>query len=146
MTENFLKKAREKQNITPSQLAKLTGVKRQNIWAWENGKFGISKENLKKIADVLRVSVDYIISGKVEDSFDGKSKERLSKSMLLADEFYGNQLTKSDAVEVATEIYDLLSTIESIDNENERKEFLKSLKSQYISGLAANCIINLEPK
>lgn len=146
MTENFLKKAREKQNITPSQLAKLTGVKRQNIWAWENGKFGISKENLKKIAEVLRVSVDYIISGKVGESFDGKSKERLSKSMLLADEFYGKQLTKSEAVEVATEIYDLLSTIESIDNENERKEFLKSLKAQYIIGLAANCIINLEPK
>lgn len=142
MPENFLKKIREEKGISPSELADKIGVDRQNIYGWENNKFGIAKEQLKKLANALGVTVEYILTGKAEETFD---KERLSKAMLLANEVFGDQLSREEIINLATETYDLLSKFDSI-GDDEKEKFLKSLETRYISGLAAKCVINSEKK
>ena len=145
MSENFLKKIREERAMSQVELAEKVGVQKQTIWGWENNKFGLTKDNLKKVAEVLGVNTNYILNGKKE-TFDGKSKERLSRALSLAHVFFVEQKIEEDQVtELATEIYDLLTTIDGANNA-EKENLLRSLKLKYLHGLAAHCIINLEQK
>lgn len=53
----------EEQGITPYRVYKETGVAQSTLSDWKNGKSTPSAEKLKKIANYLNVSVDYLITG-----------------------------------------------------------------------------------
>ncbi len=54
---------REKKKITQEELAKRLGVSRQAICMWETNKREINLTTLARLAEVLEVSLSYIIGG-----------------------------------------------------------------------------------
>jgi len=56
-----LKEAKEQQNLTQSELAKLLNIDTQRYQNYELGKRKPTPEMLKTIANCLRVSVDYLL-------------------------------------------------------------------------------------
>ena len=64
MAKNFadqLKAARELRGLSQTDLAKLTGLQPSAISHFETGKRAPSFDNLKRLADALRVSIDYLL-------------------------------------------------------------------------------------
>lgn len=73
--ENFLKEVgnriaekRKQLNLIQEQLAEQINVNPQMISYVELGKKAIRPENLYKISNALRVSTDYILSGKITEN------------------------------------------------------------------------------
>lgn len=60
-----IKEARKNRNLTQKQLAKLVGVDYSVISKYENGSITPPADRLKAIANVLDVSVDYLIEDKI---------------------------------------------------------------------------------
>lgn len=63
-----LKELRSKNKFTQSELAKLAGLHYTQIGRYEKGKTMPSSDILKKLADVLSVSIDYLIEGSIEET------------------------------------------------------------------------------
>ena len=63
-----LKELRNKNKMTQSELAKLTGLHYTQIGRYEKSKTMPSPDILKKIADVLTVNIDYLIEGSTEEN------------------------------------------------------------------------------
>lgn len=61
---NQIRKFRKKRNLKQSELALLVGVNRTAVTKWESGVANPRTERLLKIADVLRCSVDDLLSGR----------------------------------------------------------------------------------
>ncbi len=62
-----LKETRKNKNLTQENLANLLNVAISTYSQWENDIRQPSIENLKKLADALTVSVDYLIGREQED-------------------------------------------------------------------------------
>lgn len=58
-----LKNIREKKGISQAQLAAMLGVTQGAVSAWETGRWEPSIDALKKIAQILEVTVDELIGG-----------------------------------------------------------------------------------
>lgn len=58
-----LKLARDRAGLTQEDIAESLGVSRQAVSMWETGKKSPSSRNLKKLADLLNVSVDSLLRG-----------------------------------------------------------------------------------
>ena len=56
-----LREARKKAGMTQEQLAEVLSVSRQAVTKWESDKGIPDVENLKLIAKVLDVSIDYLL-------------------------------------------------------------------------------------
>lgn len=56
-----LKKARKNKNYTQDKLAKLLGVSRSTVAMWESGSSQPDNRLLSVLADILDVSVDYLL-------------------------------------------------------------------------------------
>ncbi|TPG93555.1 XRE family transcriptional regulator (plasmid) [Brevibacillus laterosporus] len=56
-----LTKLLEKQNIKPSQLAKIAGITKQSIHTLQIGKTTPKLETICIIAEYLHVSIDYLV-------------------------------------------------------------------------------------
>lgn len=140
MPKNFLKQIRQEKGLRQADLARKTGLFKQNISDFEKGKQGFSKESLDKIADALDVSVNHILTGESDESLDKKSRARLEKAMTLAG-FYV-ELGKETTIKIAAEIFNFLTAIDSCKSKSDQKKILNSLESKYITGLAAHCLIN----
>jgi transcriptional regulator with XRE-family HTH domain len=87
MVGTNIKKIRHGKDLTQKDLADRLGVSRQAICMWETGKREFKVTMLNKLAKVLNVSVNEIISGKEEvrshkmkdDSFSGvNNQEKLN--------------------------------------------------------------------
>lgn len=63
-----LKELRNNKKLTQSELAHLTGLHYTQIGRYEKSKTMPSSDILKKLADVLSVSIDYLIEGSAEES------------------------------------------------------------------------------
>lgn len=61
-----IREIREEKNLTQGQLAEKLGVVGHNVGDWERGKCEPSINMLIKIANVLEISVDYLI-GNADD-------------------------------------------------------------------------------
>ena len=64
MSENFtdrLKAARERRGLSQTDLAKLTGLQPSAVSHFETGNRAPSFDNLKRLADALGVSIDYLL-------------------------------------------------------------------------------------
>ncbi len=64
-----LKELRKKANFTQVEVAEKLGISQPAYASWERGSKKPTQENLVKIAQVLNVSVDYLV-GNSEDKFD----------------------------------------------------------------------------
>lgn len=78
-----LKKARTKKNLTGEQLANKLGIARTTYTGYETGHREPDISALEKIANILEVSLDYLISGS-EHSMDEKMKEIMSDPYAMA--------------------------------------------------------------
>jgi len=142
MMQNFLKKIREDRKIGQSELAEKIGVSKQLLSGFENGRSGISNEVLKKLAEVLDVNPDAILTGKSNKPFDENSRNQLSQAMSLTFKLYGDKFDKETIVKIATELYGLIVDFDSLTKDFDRKKFKKSLEDKIAIGLAAKCFIN----
>ena len=70
----LLKKRRKKIKLTQAQIAEKLDISQQAYASWERGVKKPTQENLVKIAQVLDVTVDYLV---------GNSEERLDNIELL---------------------------------------------------------------
>lgn len=68
---------RKKLGLTQAELAELSGLTAQFISYAESGRRAMRSENLMKIAAVLGVSADYILTGDIID----KDKVRISEKL-----------------------------------------------------------------
>ena len=56
-----LRRARERQGLTPSELARAIGTTRQNIYSWETGRTSPALDVLPLLSDALGCSVDDLL-------------------------------------------------------------------------------------
>lgn len=63
-----LTQAREQSRYTQVELAELIGVHKQTIWRWEKGLKQPNSDDLIKIANVLQISVDWLLG--LDDGLD----------------------------------------------------------------------------
>ena len=84
MEENHIKmigervrKARNGRDMTQEALAYAASVKRKQISRLENGRSLMQVDNLARVAEVLGVSLDYLVCGKAEDAPDGEIPVRI---------------------------------------------------------------------
>ena len=66
MYSRFVEIAQEK-GMTPYKIHKLTGISQSTFTAWKQGISTPKHEKLKKIAECLGVSVDYLITGEEKE-------------------------------------------------------------------------------
>ena len=64
-----LKELRKQAHLTQVELAKRLGIWQSSYADWERGKKNPTQENLVKLAQILNVSVDYLV-GSTEDKED----------------------------------------------------------------------------
>ncbi len=68
--KNILQKCKEKA-ITPSKLAKLSGVKQPTLHGWTTGRAVHNMDDLKKVCTILKVGLHELIFGEA-DPFEKK--------------------------------------------------------------------------
>lgn len=59
--KNRIKELREQKHLTQEELAKKINVTKLTISNWENGKHKIKSDELKEIAKVFGVTIDYLV-------------------------------------------------------------------------------------
>ena len=64
-----LKELRKQSHLTQVELAKRLGIGQSSYADWERGKKNPTQDNLVKLAQILNVSVDYLV-GNTEDKED----------------------------------------------------------------------------
>lgn len=77
-----LKLARQQKKMSQTELAESSGVMQKNISRYEQDTSVPSAISLKKIADVLGVTTDYLL-GEKEEALLVKDKELLEKFRLI---------------------------------------------------------------
>ena len=65
MKENVLRKQRENLNLKQAEVAEYVGVTPQTYMKWENGKNEPKASDIGKLAQVLKISANEIVSGKI---------------------------------------------------------------------------------
>jgi len=140
--ENFLKKIRQDRKIAQSDLAQRVGVSKQLINGFENKRNGISNEVLRKIAEILEVSPDAILSGKSSNPFDDQGRKQLSEAMNLTFKHYGEEFDKETIVKIATELYGLMIDFDRLKSDSDKKKFKRSLADKIALGLASKTFLN----
>jgi len=144
MSNNFLKQARQEQKMGQSQLAKKAGISRQMIWGYENGKYEISADILKKLSSALNVDSSYINNGKtsniINSTITAVDQDKMMDAIRTTNEFYKNyNFDQETLLKIAIEIYNLTAQFNEIDQKN----FDKLLNDKIILGLAAKCFNDL---
>lgn len=71
-----LKQLRQQKNLLQADLAKMVGVHENHLGRYERGTSRPSGEALKKLADALGVSIDYLVEGTTEDAARADFKDR----------------------------------------------------------------------
>ena len=140
---NFLKKIREDKKIGQSELAVKIGVSKQLLSGFENGRSGISNEVLQKLADVLEVSSDAILTGKSIKPFSEIGRKQLSEAMNMTFKFYGDEFDRDTIIKISTELYSIIVDFDELKNDADREKFKKSLEEKIAIGLASNCFLKL---
>ena len=74
-----LKELRKQAHLTQVELAKRLGIGQSSYADWERGKKKPTQENLVKIAQVLNVSIDYLVG----NSYEGVKEDELDNVELL---------------------------------------------------------------
>lgn len=64
----------EKQNLSLTELAKKSGVPKQTLHNWTLDRKSVNPDQLKKVAEVLRVSLHYLLYGEEDPQQPASSK------------------------------------------------------------------------
>ncbi len=76
-----LKKSRESKKMTQEQLAEALGLaSKQHVSRMERGKSGCSIDLIAEIAQVLEISLDYLILG---DKYPARATQRRESSFII---------------------------------------------------------------
>ncbi len=70
MIAGRIKRLREQQNITQSELARMLGITRSSVNAWEMGVSVPSTQYLVELANAFHVSTDYLLGLNITASVD----------------------------------------------------------------------------
>lgn len=62
--ENF-EKLCKRDGVNPSKISKATGISTATLTSWKQGKYTPKQDKLQLIADYFKVSVDYLMTGKM---------------------------------------------------------------------------------
>ena len=98
-----LKELRKQAHLTQVELAKRLGIGQSSYADWERGKKKPTQENLVKIAQILNVSVDYLVGNSENKDEDLDNIELLFRmnSKGLTDE--EKEVFKKELIEVMEE-------------------------------------------
>lgn len=107
MPENFskrLKKIREEKKLSQAELAQKADLQTAAVSHFETGQRKPSFDNLKRLADALNVSVDYLLGREIKDSGDIAEKlfrdfEKLSANDQQKIKEFAEFLAKKDKKE-----------------------------------------------
>lgn len=77
LAKNLTKLCKERK-LTLSKLAKLSGTKQSTLHGWSTGRTVHNLDDLKKVCEVLKVSVHFILYG-TQDPYEFTSKEILEE-------------------------------------------------------------------
>lgn len=138
--KNFLSQIRKERGIKQNQLAKAVGKTPQEISSFEKGKTNLTREVLMRIANYLNTTIEDIFDDKPSDFMNDDTKALMVESVEVAS--FHNELGREAVLEIAQEVFDNLRMYACLKTEEEKKKFQKSLKKKYITGLAADCLIN----
>lgn len=91
MSENFadrLRAARERRNLSQTDLSKITGLQPSAISHFETAKRAPSFDNLKRLADALGVSIDYLLGRSASPDVSTPQAEQIFRnfSQMSADD------------------------------------------------------------
>lgn len=99
----ILKELRKSREMSQSELAGLIGVSRSTVSMWEIGASQPDNELLVKIADIFRVSVDYLL-GRTDDPIDYDTDgDALAEIPLSYVEAANGDMKKARAIMLAAE-------------------------------------------
>jgi len=71
-----LRELRKQKNLSQTELAKLAGVHYNHIGRYERGASRPTADTLRRLADALGVSGDYLMDGSVEDAARARFEDR----------------------------------------------------------------------
>lgn len=101
----FIKKCREEAGLTQEQLAEKMGVSTGAVQNWENGKTGMSMENISKLAVVLNIPAETIF----REIMIEEDKKRLNRWPGFLFDEYTNRIVDSLHLNLAQqELFGLL--------------------------------------
>ncbi len=79
-----IRECRKLKNMSQSELAEAIGVSDNTISNMETGNNNVKLENIEKVANFFKVSLDYLVKGVGQSSLDDKFLDRYNK-LLQAD-------------------------------------------------------------
>lgn len=82
MLGDRLRELREEKQLTQEELGKLINVSRQAISSYESEETEPSISNLVKLADILNVSLDYLL-GRTKERFNLNLKNKKDKELII---------------------------------------------------------------
>lgn len=88
---------REEVNMTREDVAKIMCVRPKFIADVEIGQKGISVPNLYKLTQILNVSVEYIMSGKVDTRMDSEERKQINENIIRTLDRCNNEQMKAVA-------------------------------------------------
>ena len=77
---------RKAKNMSQGDLAKQTGISQVMVGKYERGDAIPSIEVAKRIADILKVSLDYLVGEDMNSKFDKNTLKRIEEIELLDDD------------------------------------------------------------
>jgi transcriptional regulator with XRE-family HTH domain len=86
-----LRQLRQQRGFLQAELAEKVGLHQNQIGRYERGSSRPSGEALKRLADVLGVSTDYLIDGSTEDAAKADFEDRELLRMFKEVERFGDQ-------------------------------------------------------
>ena len=135
-----LKELRKKEGLSQQQLANKLGVTQATLSGWENEKYEIDNESLRKCAEIFNCSVDYILDIKQASLFD---KEYMLKTygVDISKSFDENMAPLKEPLNAAKKIKVLgevpagvpIESVESIIDEVEISDRLVNTGEQYFA-------------
>ena len=152
MKENFVKKVRERKGISQVELAKKSSIPYQNIGKIEKNQIGLGPKRLKKIAKALKVDEEELRTGIPTELIRKREQKRIETAMSYALELYedshefislNNKEKRSKIVNIAGIANEMLIEVENLEEKEDKDNYVKRLKYKHVSGLAANCVINI---
>jgi transcriptional regulator with XRE-family HTH domain len=96
MSESFgdrLRRTREEKRLSQAELAQKTGFQPSAISHFESGRRAPSFDNLKKLADALSVSIDYLLGRETVPTTAGPVAQKLFRNF--------EQMTAEDQEDLA---------------------------------------------
>ena len=79
-----LREARKKAGLTQSQLAIKIGIGQNTYSYWETGKTKIDSVSLAKLAEILGVSIDYILGHDIHETEKREREESIHQKEVLS--------------------------------------------------------------